>query len=52
MAITYKREATIMKIIKNAIKCKKCGDIIESKRVHDFVTAHAERLPLTAVTII
>lgn len=22
----------------NAIKCKKCGDIIESKHVHDYVT--------------
>ena len=25
-------------IIKNAIKCKKCGDIIESKSVHDLVS--------------
>lgn len=24
-------------IIKNAIQCKKCGDIIESTNVHDFV---------------
>lgn len=24
------------KIIVNAIKCKKCGDIIESKTVHDY----------------
>ena len=24
------------KIIRNAIRCKKCGDIIESKTVHDF----------------
>lgn len=23
-------------IIKNAIKCNRCGDIIESKSVHDF----------------
>ena len=23
-------------IIKNAIKCKKCGDIIESEYTHDF----------------
>lgn len=38
MAITNKREATIMKIIKNAIQCRKCGDIIESKHVHDFVS--------------
>lgn len=27
-----------MKIIKNTIQCRKCGDIIESKHVHDFVT--------------
>lgn len=26
------------KILINKIKCKKCGDIIESKSVHDFVT--------------
>jgi hypothetical protein len=25
-----------MKIIKNMIKCKRCGDIIESKSVHDY----------------
>ena len=25
-----------MKITKNAAKCTKCGDIIESKSVHDF----------------
>jgi len=24
------------KIIINKIKCKKCGDVIESKHVHDF----------------
>lgn len=24
------------KIIQNKIKCKHCGDIIESKHVHDF----------------
>lgn len=27
-----------MKIIRNAIQCKKCGDIIESKSRHDYVT--------------
>lgn len=26
------------RIIKNAIKCNTCGDIIESKQVHEFVT--------------
>ena len=25
------------KILVNAIKCKLCGDVIESKSVHDFV---------------
>lgn len=25
-------------IIRNRVKCKKCGDIIESKYRHDFVT--------------
>lgn len=24
------------RIIRNAIRCKKCGDIIESRTVHDF----------------
>ena len=24
------------KIIRNAIRCKKCGDVIESKTIHDF----------------
>lgn len=27
-----------MAIIKNAIQCKKCGDVIESVSVHDFKT--------------
>ena len=27
-----------MVILKNAIQCKKCGDIIESTSVHDFNT--------------
>ncbi len=26
------------KIIRNMVKCHICGDIIESKHVHDFVT--------------
>ena len=25
-----------MKILRNMIKCKKCGEIIESKSTHDF----------------
>ena len=24
------------RIIRNAIRCEKCGDIIESKTIHDF----------------
>ncbi len=27
-----------MKIIRNMARCKKCGETIESKSVHDFVT--------------
>lgn len=26
----------MMKIIRNVIKCNKCGDVIESNSVHDF----------------
>jgi ribosomal protein S27AE len=26
------------KIIRNAARCKKCGDVIESKHRHDFVS--------------
>lgn len=29
---------TMRKIFKNAAKCLKCGDIIESKHRHDYVT--------------
>ena len=25
-----------MRIVVNRIKCKKCGDVIESKTIHDF----------------
>ena len=28
----------IKKIIKNQIKCKQCGDVIESTHVHDYKT--------------
>ena len=31
-----KEGMTMPKIIRNAIRCKKCGDVIESKTVHDF----------------
>lgn len=30
------QEETMNKIISNKIRCKKCGDVIESKHVHDF----------------
>ncbi len=32
----FAEEIGMPKIIRNAIRCKKCGDIIESKTVHDF----------------
>lgn len=32
----FAEEIDMSKIIRNAIRCKKCGDIIESKTVHDF----------------
>jgi hypothetical protein len=25
-------------IVKNAAECRKCGDVVESKHVHDFVS--------------
>ena len=28
---------TTVKIVKNKVRCKKCGDVIESKHTHDFV---------------
>ena len=31
-----KEGMTMPRIIKNAIRCKKCGDVIESKTIHDF----------------
>lgn len=31
-----KRELIMPRITRNAIRCKKCGDVIESKTVHDF----------------
>lgn len=31
-----KEQVVDVKIIANKIKCKKCGEIIESKSVHDF----------------
>ena len=27
---------TMPRIIRNAIRCKKCGEVIESETVHDF----------------
>lgn len=31
------------KIIRNVIRCKSCGDIIESKYTHDYVTCKCGR---------
>ena len=33
--LQVKEKVEDMKIIVNKIKCKKCGDVIESKSVHD-----------------
>lgn len=32
----FAEEIGMPRIIRNAIRCKKCGDVIESKTVHDF----------------
>ena len=34
--IRVREEMGMARIIRNAIRCKKCGDIIESQTVHDF----------------
>ena len=31
-----KKMSTKHKVIRNAAQCRKCGDVIESKGVHDF----------------
>ena len=36
MGIKRERNNFMRKILVNKIRCKKCGDIIESKSVHDF----------------
>ena len=38
-------------IIRNAIRCNICGDEIESKHRHDFVTCNVVPAPRTAATI-
>ena len=37
------------KILCNKIKCKKCGDIIESKNRHDFVTCKCGSVAIDGV---
>ena len=32
----FAEEIGMPRIIRNIIRCKKCGDVIESKTVHDF----------------
>lgn len=31
-------------IIKNRIKCKTCGDVVESEHIHDFKSCSCERV--------
>ena len=33
-----------MKIVRNAARCRKCGDVIESKSVHDFVMCSCQAI--------
>lgn len=33
----------IKRIKHNRIKCRKCGDVVESKKVYDFVTCSCKR---------
>lgn len=33
-----------MKIIRNAARCRKCGDVIESKYRHDFVSCQCDAI--------
>ena len=40
------------RIIRNAIRCKKCGDIIESQTVHDFKFCSCGACAVDAGTII
>lgn len=35
-----------MKIVRNRAKCKRCGDIIESKHTHDFVSCKCKAITL------
>ena len=41
---------TMPRIIRNAIRCKKCGDIIESKTVHSNFAAAARALWMAVTT--
>lgn len=34
--LVFMEEDSMIKIMVNKIRCKKCGDVIESKSVHDF----------------
>jgi len=36
MKDSQKKKRIKYKVIRNAAQCRKCGDIIESKHVHDF----------------
>ena len=40
------------RIIRNAIRCEKCGDIIESKTIHDFKCCSCGACAVVVVTTI
>lgn len=39
-----------MKVVRNMAKCKRCGDIIESKYSHDFVSCKCGAIALDGGT--
>lgn len=41
-----------MTILENKIKCKHCGDVIESKHVHDFKRCSCGRVAVDGGMII
>lgn len=40
-----------MKIITNKIRCKHCGDIIQSKHRHDFCTCRCRKVSVDGGTV-
>jgi ribosomal protein L32 len=45
-----RKEGIKMQVIRNRAKCKRCGDIIESKHSHDFVSCKCKAIALDGGT--